>query len=59
MEERTEHLLQGPSKESRQLVFQRPELLNGFQGKDFKVRVRKGGCRMHDQLVDILLIGGW
>ena len=43
-----------PSKESRQLVLKRPD---GFQGKVFKDRVRERGCGVHDQLLDILLIG--
>ena len=35
-----------PTKEFRQLVFKRPKLLEGFQGKVFKDRVREGvmGC---------------
>ena len=37
-------------------MLKRPELLEGFQGKVFKDRVREGGC---DQLADILPIGWW
>ena len=48
-----------PSKESRQLMLKRLKLPNGFQGKVFKDRVREGSCGVHDQLVDILLIGWW
>ena len=51
--------LQAPSKESRQLVLKRPELPNGFQGQVFKDKVREVGGAVCDQLVDILLIGGW
>ena len=49
----------GASTESRQLVLKRPELSEVFQGKVFKDRVREGGCKGCDQLVDILLIGWW
>lgn len=33
-----------PSKESRQLVLQRPKLPDGFQGTIFKDRVKEEGC---------------
>ena len=38
--------MQVPNKESQQLVLKRPKLLNGFQGKAFKDRVRErvAGC---------------
>ena len=36
----------------------RPELLNSFQGRVFKGNIiRFEGGRVHDQLIDILLIG--
>ena len=44
---------------AKQLVLKRPELSEGFQGKVFKDRVREGGRKRCDQLVDILLIGWW
>ena len=37
-------------------MLKRPELPDGFQGKD---SVRGYGRRMRDQLVDLLLIGWW
>lgn len=48
-----------PNKESRQLVLKRPELLDGFQGKVFKDKLREGSCGVHAQLMEILLIGWW
>ena len=33
--------MQAPSKESRQLVLERPKLPDGFEGKVFKDRVRE------------------
>lgn len=48
-----------PSQESRQLVLKRPILLHGFQGNVFKDGIREQGCAVHDQLVDILVIGWW
>ena len=46
-----------PCKESRQLLLKIAELLDDFQGKVFKDRVRERGWEVLDQLVDILLIG--
>ena len=40
-------------------MFKRPELLERFQGKVFKDRVRKEGSGVGGQLMDILLIGLW
>ena len=40
-------------------MLKRPQLLEGFQGKGFKDRVREVGDGVHDQLVNILLIGWW
>lgn len=40
-------------------MLKRPKLLEVFQGKVFKDRVKEGGCAMCDQLIDILLIGWW
>ena len=39
-------------------MLKRPELPNGLQVRVFKDSIREEGCRMHDQLVDLLLIGG-
>ena len=47
-----------PCKESRQLLLKTPELLDDFQGKVLKDRVRERGWEVLDQLVDIL-IGWW
>ena len=46
-------------RSSGQLVLKRPELPEGFQGKVYKDRVRKGVCGVCDQLVDLLLIDWW
>ena len=46
-------------------MLKRPEPPDGFQARVFKGNIiRFEGCRVHDQLVDILLIGcgevtGW
>lgn len=40
-------------------MLKRPELLEVFQEKVFKNKVREGGCGARDQFVDFLLIGGW
>ena len=40
-------------------MLKRPELPDGFQGRVFEDRVREGGCGVPEQLVDILLVGGW
>ena len=42
-----------------QLVFKRTKLLEGFQRKVFKDRVKEVGCGVRGQLMDILLIGWW
>ena len=59
----TPRRVQRVSQDSKQGVqeasAQRPQLLDGFQGKVFKDRVREGDCGVHDQLVDSLPIGGW
>ena len=47
----------GPNKENGQLVFKRPELLDGSWGRVLKGNIKGEGCRVLDQLVDILLIG--
>ena len=47
------------SKGNGQLLLKRPELLEVFQEKVFKNKVREGGCGARDQFVDFLLIGGW
>lgn len=47
------------SQESRWLMFKKPELPHGFQGKVLEDRVREGECELCDQLVDILLTGWW
>ena len=39
-----------------QLVLERPKLPEGFQGKIYKDKVREEGCRVCDQLMEILLI---
>ena len=36
-----QHLLQVPSKESRQLMLKRPKLPDGFQGRGLKGKVRE------------------
>ena len=36
-----------------------PELPDDFQGKVFKDRVREIVARVHDRLMNILLIGWW
>ena len=41
------------------LLLKRPELPCGFQAKVFKDSVREEGHRMHDQFMDLLLIGWW
>ena len=46
-----------PSQENGQLMLQRPKLLHGFQASVFKDGVRGGGLRIHDQHVDLLMIG--
>ena len=46
------------NKESRQVVLKRPELPGGFQGNVFKDGEGEG-CRMCDQLMDVLLTGWW
>ena len=38
-------------------MLKRAKLPEGFQEKVFKDRVRERGCGVHDQLMDILLIG--
>lgn len=48
-----------PSKESRHLVLKRPALLGAFLRKVFPDKVREEGCRVRNQLMDILLLGGW
>ena len=48
--------ISGPSKENRQLMLKRPELPDGFQRRVSKGSIRGEGCRVPDQLVDILLI---
>ena len=40
-------------------MLKRPELSDGLQGKVFQDRVREGDCGVHDQLMDLLLIGWW
>ena len=47
----------GPSKE-RQLILKRHKLLHSFQGRVFKGNIMGEGCRVPDQLIDIL-IGWW
>ena len=44
----------GPSKENVQLLLKRSELSSGFRARFFKDKV---SCKVHDQLVDVLLIG--
>ena len=44
------------TKESTLLVLKRPKLPEGFQGKIYKDKMREGGFRVCDQLMDILLI---
>ena len=41
------------------LVLKRPKVLEGFQGKVFKDRVREEGYGMCDQFMGILLISWW
>ena len=48
-----------PSRVSGQLVFKRPKVPHGFQGRVFKDRVREGDFGVPDQLMAILLIGWW
>ena len=48
-----------PREENGQLVPRRPELPSGFQVRVLKGNNRGEGCRMCDQLVDLLLIGKW
>ena len=43
-------------KSLEQLVPKRPKLPEGFQGKIYKDKMREGGFRVCDQLMDILLI---
>ena len=59
MKESTVFICRSPSKEKGQLMLKRPELPYGFQGRVFKGNIRGEGCRMPDQLLDILLIGWW
>ena len=48
-----------PRKENGQLMLKRPGLPDGFQARVFKDSVRGEGHRMHDQLVELPLIGWW
>ena len=38
-------------------MLRRPELLNSFWPRDFKCNINGEGCKVCDQLVDILLFG--
>ena len=40
-------------------MLRRPELLDGFWAKGFKCNIKGEGCKVCDQLVDILLFGCW
>ena len=42
-----------------QLVLRRPGLPSGFQAKAFKDSASGEGCRMCEQLADLLLLTGW
>ena len=53
------HLLRVLSEECKYPLFKRLGLLEVFQGKVFKDRVREGHCGVCDQLVNILLVGWW
>lgn len=48
-----------PSKENGQLMLKRPELLDGFLRRVFKGNIWSEGCKVPEQLVDILPIGWW
>lgn len=61
---KVQHYCRTPSRENGWLMLKRPKLPKGFQGRDFKgklkERVAEGeGCRMPDQLMDIFLVGWW
>ena len=40
-------------------MFKRPNSLKAFRERLFKDRAREEGCRVCDQLMDVLLIGWW
>ena len=40
-------------------MIKKPELPHGFQARVLKGSIRDEGHRVHDQLVDIFLIGWW
>ena len=47
-----------PSKENRQLVLKRiKKFPDGFQARVFKGNLESESCRVHDQVVNIFLIG--
>ena len=48
-----------PSKEPRQPVLQTLQLSDDLQRKIFQRQGEGGGHEVRDQLVDILLNGGW
>ena len=56
---KVQHLLQGAKQGVQAASVQKIKLPEGFQGKAFKDRAREEGCRVCDQLMDVLLIGWW
>lgn len=40
-------------------MLKRPELFDGFQGTVFRGSIMGEGCRVPDQLMDVLLVGRW
>ena len=52
-------LLTVPNEHSLWLILKSHELLDGFQGKVFRDRLREKSCQARDQLVDVLMAGWW
>lgn len=56
MKESTAFVAGFQARRMGQLVLKRPQFPNGFQGRVFKDNIKDEHCRVHDQLMDFLLI---